>query len=79
MTNPSTPDAARPPRNTPPTGESSLQGVPKLRIILWALVGLVTIAGVILYFLYGDFVSPVLVLREVTQPATLDPLPALIA
>lgn len=79
MTNPSTPETARPPRITPPMGESSLQSVPKLRIIGWTLVGIATLAGVILYFLYGDFVSPVLVLRDAMEPAPLESLAALTA
>ena len=79
MTNPATPDAGRPPRNSPPTGESSLQSIPKLRIIGWALVGLVTLAGVVLYFLYGDFVSPVLVMHDAMERATVASFPALLA
>ena len=45
-------------------GELKLVDVPRIRILAWLLVAAVTVAGIVLYFLYGDAINPVLVLRD---------------
>ena len=42
-------------------GEASLSAVPKARMLIWLIVGIVTVVGLVLYFMYGDYVSPMLV------------------
>jgi len=64
MTN-SLPTDPQPPRREPASlGELKLDAVPRLRIIAWLVIGLLTLAGIVLFFMYGDFVSPVLAMLE---------------
>ena len=59
MSNP-LPDRATRPLRESASGEPRLDAVPKIRIIGWILVAAVTIAGIILYFVYGDYVTPMI-------------------
>jgi len=64
MTN-SLPTDPQPPRREPASlGELKLNAVPRLRIIAWLVIGLLTLAGIVLFFMYGDFASPVLAMLE---------------
>jgi hypothetical protein len=45
-------------------GDGPLSQVPIRRLAIWSIFALFVIAGIVLYFLYGDFVAPVLVMRE---------------
>ncbi len=64
MTN-SLPTDPQPPRREPASlGELKLNAVPKLHIAAWLVIAVLAVAGIVLFFMYGDFVSPVLVMRE---------------
>jgi hypothetical protein len=59
--NPRPIDPLRPLGEPPSLGDGPLSQLPMRRVFLWSLFALLVIAGVALYFLYGDFVAPVLV------------------
>ena len=64
MTN-SLPTDPQPPRREPASpGELKLNAVPKLRIAAWLVIAVLAVAGIVLFFMYGDFVSPVLAMLE---------------
>ena len=64
MTNPHPIDPLRPLGEPPSMGDGPLSQVPIRRLFVWSLFALLIIAGIALYFMYGDFVAPVLVMRE---------------
>ncbi len=64
MTNSLPTDPQRPRREPASLGELKLNAVPRLRIAAWLVIGVLAIAGIVLFFMYGDFVSPVLAMRE---------------
>lgn len=71
MTNPLPDRGTRPLREGASSGDPKLNTVPKIRVIGWLLVALVTLAGIILYFMYGDYVTPMIGSRDITD--TLGP------
>lgn len=64
MTNPHPIDPLRPLGEPPSLGEGPLSQVAVKRLFGWSLFALLVIAGIVLYFMYGDFVAPVLVMHE---------------
>ena len=60
MTNPPPTDGSRPLREGASAGDPKLNAIPKIRIIGWVVVALVTLAGIVLYFMYGDYVTPMI-------------------
>ena len=47
-------------------GDGPLSQVPIRRLLGWTIFALLVISGIVLYFLYGDYVAPVLVMHEGT-------------
>ena len=45
-------------------GDGPLSQVPVRRLIGWSIFALIVIGGIVLFFLYGDFVAPVLVMND---------------
>ena len=68
MTNPNSGEGWRPIKESSLEPETKLSAMPKIRILAWLLVALVTLAGIIFYFVYGDHVTPMLVLRDAIAP-----------
>lgn len=59
--NPRPIDPLRPLGEPPSLGDGPLSQLPMRRVFGWSVFALLVIAGVVLYFLYGGFVAPVLV------------------
>ena len=59
--NPRPIDPLRPLGEPPSMGDGPLSQLPMRRVFGWSVFALLVIAGVVLYFLYGGFVAPVLV------------------
>ena len=68
MTNPNSGEGWRPIKESSGEPEPKLSATPKIRIITWLLIGLVTLAGIIFYCVYGDHDTPMLVLRDAVAP-----------
>ena len=62
--NPQPIDPLRPLGEPPSMGDGPLSQVPVRRLLGWSIFALLVISGIVLYFLYGDFVAPVLVMHE---------------
>ena len=57
-------DPLRPLGEPPSMGDGPLSQVPLKRLALWSIFALLVITGIVLFFLYGDFVAPVLVMHD---------------
>lgn len=62
--NPPPIDPLRPLGEPPSMGDGPVSQVPVRRMIGWGIFALLVIAGIVLFFLYGDFVAPVLVMND---------------
>ena len=64
-------DPLRPLGEPPSMGDGPLSQVPVKRVLGWTIFALLVIAGIVLYFMYGDFVAPVLVMHDGSIPREL--------